>query len=68
MTKIAHCVRCGDRDLASPDIDGGWCWTCEEDYFDYVEGGGTLQPHRGHDTYSDCNSRCICCARIDLLY
>lgn len=44
MTKIAHCVRCGDRDLASPDIDGGWCWTCEEDYFDYVEGGGTLQP------------------------
>ena len=44
MPKIPHCIRCGDRDLANPDEFGGWCWPCEEEYADYVEGGGTLPP------------------------
>ena len=39
MPKVDHCVRCGDRDLASD-----WCWTCEGDYADYVKAGGTLSP------------------------
>ena len=39
MPAIPHCTRCGDRDLASE-----WCWTCEEEYEDYLMRGGTLTP------------------------
>ena len=39
MPAIPHCTRCGDRDLASE-----WCWTCEEEYEDYLKGGGALTP------------------------